>query len=190
MKLLRRRIRRRGRFRFHFRAGALRFRLIRIRRRATLDRHLRDWSTDVTRALHGSRGKHRSHDRKDVAPNRGLRRFGFLDVVLTLQAHALQRSTAASAQCLVIGSLVDDRGVVVGDVGHVCRFIDDRDIALHRHYRALDILRSDLLVRNEDVLVDINVVIAISPFLDACAPLESRFRRKWGPADMLIARPP
>lgn len=128
-------------------------------------------------------------DGKHIATHYGLRGVR-LRIVLSLKSESLYWLSALRTQFLVVRSFVEDRGVAIRDVGHVDRFVHDRDVLLHGNDLAFDSLRADRLIRHEHVFVSIDVIITVSPFLNPAMPIEVRFRGQRRPADVLITLPP
>ena len=58
-----------------------------------------------------------------------------IDARVTFEPVALQRLAALRPQLFVIWTFIDDGSVLVGNVGHVGRLVNDNDVALRRHDR-------------------------------------------------------
>ena len=136
------------------------------------------------------RYQRRSHDHR-LTLNEGPRCFDIdVNTGVAFQAKALHRLAALRAHFVIIRSLIHDRRVVVSNVGDVGRLINNSQVALWRHDRGLDSLRTEFSGRNEGILVRTDVVIVIRPIVDAGALIESRFRGQRRPADVIVALPP
>ncbi len=144
------------------------------------------------RARPGSRarGEEWRHNLQRFSAHDRARILVLLDIEFALQMQTLDRSPAMFAQTIEVRTFVHDHRLVVSDVGHVGRFIDDGNVLLHRNNGALHILIADVFVRHEDVFAGVDVVITVGPFVNSFAALETRLRRQRRPADMLIARAP
>ena len=158
--------------------------------RGTFHGDLRNRRADGPRPFHGPRAKEWRHHHDSFTAHYGLGRLNLLDVVHPFDAFALERLPAARAQFVIVRALVHDRRIVIGDVRDVGRLIDDRYVPLRRNHSAPHILVADVLVRNEDVLAGVDIIITIGPLLNPGASLETRFGRERSPADMLLARAP
>jgi len=157
-----------------------------------LDNGLRDCCFCGARTLGWPPNRnHWRGDRKHFATHNRSPHFHVkIDIDLSLQTQTLDRLLAARAQLPIIRTLVYDRGVVVSNIGNVGCLINDRDVALARHHRALDLLCPEFARWHEAILVGTDVVIVISPIVNAAAAIEARFRRERRPADVFIALAP
>ena len=161
-------------------------------RPSEIDRSLRDRSLHGWRALALLRRlKHWRGDDDGLALDNWPTRLGVdIDTRIALEPVALQRLAALRPQLFVIWTLIDDCSVLVGDVGHVGRLVDDGDVTLGRHHCGFEPLAPKLLSRNKRVLIRTNIVIIIGPIVNAGAPIEPRLRRQRRPADKVLALPP
>ncbi len=113
-----------------------------------------------------------------------------IDVHVPLKSKPLYWLAALGTHLVIIRTFVDDRCVVVGDIGDVGGLIDDSDIAFRRQDRGLNPLRAKLPGCDEGILVRPDVVIVIRPIVDAGALIEPRFRGQRRPADVIVALAP
>ncbi len=155
-----------------------------------LDRRTLNRRTGCARSGRGACAEKWRDDLQRFAAHDRTRILFAFDVIFALQPQLLHRTPAASAQLIEVRTFVHDGGVAISDVGHVGRFIDDRDVLLHGNDGALNVFVADVFVRHEDVFAGFDVIIIIGPMFDAGAFFETRFRRQRRPADMLIARAP
>ena len=102
----------------------------------------------------------------------------------------MNRLPTARTQLVVAWALIYDRRVTVGDVGDVCRLIDDRYVALGRNDGCLDTVRAKLIGGNETVLVRADVIIIVRPVMNTGAPIETRFGGQRRPTDIIITLAP
>lgn len=91
---------------------------------------------------------------------------------------------------VVIRTLVDDSCVAVSDVGDVGGLVDDGQVAFAWHHRGFDSLRAKFVHWDKRILVGADVVVIVGPGMNAGAPIETRFRRKWRPTDVIVAFAP
>lgn len=157
-----------------------------------LDNGLRDGCFDRARTLGPPTNRNHGRGNRNhlAAHDRPAHFHVKIDVNVSLETQTLDRLLTARSQFVIIWSLIYDRRIVVGNVGHVGRLIDDGDVALARHDVALDLFVSKFPRRDEAVLVGANVVIVIGPIMNAAAAIEARFRRQRRPADIFIALAP
>ena len=156
-----------------------------------IDHCLGDRLLDSLRALRGlCSSDQRGGCFEDFALDDRARDFRLHVHGLALESQTLDRSVSASAQFVIVRSLVYDRRVVVSDVRDICRLIDDGHVTIGRNNNALDALRSKLICRNETILVWADVVIIIGPIVDAVALIETRFWRERRPTDVIVALAP
>src|SRR5439155_14440 len=101
-------------------------------------------------------------------------------------SQALDRLLRPRANFIVARPLVHNRGVVVRDIGDVGRLIDDGHVARGRNDRVFEPRRAKLFCFDEAILVRTDVVITVRPIVDAGSAIEARFRRQWGPTDVVI----
>ena len=127
----------------------------------------------------------------DFSPNDWTRIRGIeVGPCLPLQAQAFDGLLAAPARFFKVRSLVHDGGVLVGDVGHVDRLINNGDVAFDRDDGPFHALIAQLTSGHEAVLIGANVIIIVGPAMNAAAAFETRFRRQGRPAHVVIARAP
>src|SRR5207249_9934094 len=86
--------------------------------------------------------------------------------------------------------LGQNRGGVVRDIGDVGGVLDDGHVARGRNVRVFEPRRAKLFCFDEAILVRTDVVITVRPIVDAGSAIEARFRRQWGPTDVVTALAP
>jgi len=151
--------------------------------------NLADRLFDSARPLHGLRpSDQRGRHENDIAAHD---RLGLdAEVGFALDPQPLNGLLRAGAQFVVVRALVDDGCITIGDVGDVGRLIDDGHIAFDWNDSLLDALRTELIRWHERILIRTDVIIIVSPIVDAAAPIEARFRWKGRPADIIVALAP
>ena len=113
-----------------------------------------------------------------------------VNIDFAFESQALDRLLRPRANFIVARPLVHNRGVVVRDIGDVGRLIDDGHVARGRNDRVFEPRRAKLFCFDEAILVRTDVVITVRPIVDAGSAIEARFRRQWGPTDVVITLAP
>lgn len=159
---------------------------------AVIDNCLRDCFLNGARTLDCRRASDdgRRHFNDFSSDNRARVFRRDIDCHVALEPEPFDRLLSSRAEFVVTGAAIHNRGVVVGNVGHVGCLIDDGDVALDRNQRALNALRAEFFCRHETILVRADVVIIIGPILNSGAAIETRFGRERGPTDVIITLAP
>jgi hypothetical protein len=113
-----------------------------------------------------------------------------LRIGVTAQPVALDRLLAARTQFVIARSFVHDRRVRKSDPGDVLRLDDDVDVPLRGNHGPTNVLGTEIVGRDERVLIRADVVVTVRPILDSAASIEPGFGRQRRPAHVILARPP
>src|SRR5437879_10296748 len=109
---------------------------------------------------------------------------------MALEAGSFDRRRSARAEFVVTGAAAHNSGVVVSNVGHVGRLIDNCEVAFGRNHSPLGALRSEFSCWYETILFRTDVVVIISPILNSGAAIEMRFGRERRPTDVVTTLAP
>src|SRR5205814_4987299 len=129
---------------------------------------------DAARALGQLRTRdHRRRHFHHFSSNNRTRIFR-LDIYRhpALEPETFDRLLSSCAELVVTGAAIHNSGVVVRNVGHIGRLVDDGDVAFGRNQRALDALPSEVSWRAETILFGPDVVRIIGPILTSGAAIE------------------
>lgn len=115
---------------------------------------------------------------------------GNIYVHVSFKPITLNRLTADCFQLIVIRTFVNNGRIVISDVRNVGRLINDGNIALGRQKRLLHSRRAKFATRDKAILVRTDIIITIRPVMNAGVLIETRFRGKWRPANVIVALAP
>lgn len=126
----------------------------------------------------------------NFSPNDRMQIAVHINGSLTLKPEPLDRPLRAPPNFVVVRPVINNRGVAIGDVGHVDRLINDDHVALGRDNGALEPFVSEIGGLDKGILIGTNVIIAVGPVVNSAAALETRFGRKRRPAYVVVTGSP